>query len=68
MTYKTIYKTSMDSTLNISKRQNKLEGMLNKLVLEVRDSPPRNKRESDRYWYKAVEISREIWRVCEGQR
>ena len=54
--------------MTISQRQKKLEGLFNKLVIEVRDKPPTNKRESDRYWYKATEISREISRVREGKR
>lgn len=68
MTYKQIYKVSKDKTMTISQRQKKLEGLFNKLVIEVRDKPPTNKRESDRYWYKATEISREISRVREGKR
>jgi len=66
MTYKEIYKISKNRTYTVSERQDKLEAMFNTLVLEVRDTPPRNKRESDRYWHKAIEISREIWRVREN--
>lgn len=68
MTYKQIYTVSMNKKMNVSERQKKLEGLFNTLVLEVRDKPPKNKRESDRYWHRGIEISREIWRVREGKR
>jgi hypothetical protein len=67
MTYKCIYKISKDGSLTASQRQKRLEGLFNRLVLEVRDKPPTNKRESDRYWHRAIEISREIYRVREGK-
>ena len=68
MTYKQIYTVSKNRKMNVSERQKKLEGLFNTLVLEVRDKPPTNKRESDRYWHKAIEISREICRIREGNR
>ncbi|MEO7858895.1 MAG: hypothetical protein ABIU05_00385 [Nitrospirales bacterium] len=68
MTYKQIYRVSKNKTMNVSQRQKKLEGLFNTLILEVRDKPPKNKRESDRYWHRAIEISREISRVREGKR
>ena len=68
VTYKTIYGVSKDGSLTASQRQNRLEAMFNTLLCEVRDKPPTNKSESDRFWYKATEISREIYRVREGKR
>lgn len=68
MTYEQIYKVSKNKSMTVSNRQKKLEGLFNTLILEVRDKPPKNKRESDRYWHRAIEISREIGRVREGNR
>ena len=63
MTYKQIYEVSKNKKLNISQRQNKLEGLFNSIILEVRNKPPQNKFDSDRYWHRAIEISREICRI-----
>lgn len=68
VTYKKIYGVSKDSSLTPSKRQNRLEALFNTLIREVSDKPPTNKSESDSYWHKATEISREICRVREGKR
>lgn len=65
VTYKRIYEVSQNESWSISKRQAKLEGLFNGLVCEIRDKPPRNKTQSDGYWHKLTEISREICRVRE---
>jgi transcriptional regulator with XRE-family HTH domain len=67
MTYKDIYKISKDKSITVSERQDKLEANFYTLICNVRDKPPTNKTQSDAYWYKAIEISREISRIRESR-